>query len=426
VELEGVLRGDPGGLVGLRPLDHLGEQALALLERTAEALLLGARPALDGGPLAPHVGIDVAQDVAHAVAHLHQEGVGDAEHVALLDRPAHDAAEDVAAVLVRRDHAVREERGGASAVIRDHAQRARGREVIAVLPPGQLLTDPDQGREQVGLVHRRDVLHDARHPLEPHAGVDVLGGQLGQRPVRLELVLHEDEVPELEEALGVVARAVRVGAEVGAAVEVELGAGAARAGGARLPEVVVAVEEDDALVRNADCPPVVDRLLVRAEPELRVAAEDGDPDVLEAEPEAVLLVRGEVERELDRLLLEVLAHREVAEHLEEGEMPERQPDVLDVRGPERLLTGGQPATGRLLLTTKVRLERLHARRGEQNRGVIDTRNKRRRRNAQMPVPLEERQKPLANLARLHGLWSLGGRRCRPLRGAWRESAPPYT
>ena len=243
----------------------------------------------------------------------------------------------------------------------------------------------------------------------PEAGVDVLRGQLGERAVRLELVLHEHEVPELEEALGVVAWAVGVGAEVGAAVEVELRAGPARAGRAGLPEVVLAAEEHDALVRDADRPPVVDRLLVGAEPELLVAAEDGDPDVLEAKPEAVLRVGGEVEREPDRLLLEVVAHREVAEHLEEGEMPKREPDVLDVRGAERLLAGGQPATGRLLLAAEVRLERLHARGGEENRGVINTGNKRRRRHAQMPVPLKERQKPLPNLARLHGRWSLGGR-----------------
>jgi hypothetical protein len=394
------------GLVGLRPLDQLGEEALALLEGAAEALLLGAGPALDGGPLGLHVGVDVAQDVARTRAHLHEERLVDAEHVALLDRAPHDAPEDVAAVLVRRDHAVGEQSGRRAAVIRDHAKSAGGGEVVAVLLAGQLLAELDQRGEQVGLVERGDLLHDARHPLEPHAGVDVLRGQLGKRPVRLELVLHEDEVPELEKALGVVARAIGVGAEVRTAVEVQLRAGTARARRAGLPEVVLAAEEHDPLIRDADRPPVVDRLLVGAEPQGLVASEDGDPDSLEGKAEAVLLVGGEVQRELDRLPLEVVAHREVAEHLEEGEMPKRQADVLDIRGAERLLTGGQPATGRLLLAAEVRLERLHARRGQENRGVINTRDKRRRRNAQMPVPLKERQKPLPNLARLHGRWSL--------------------
>ena len=65
VEAEGVAGGDPGGLLCLGLLDQFGEQALALLERAAEALFLGARPALDRRPLAPELGIDVAHDLDH-------------------------------------------------------------------------------------------------------------------------------------------------------------------------------------------------------------------------------------------------------------------------------------------------------------------------------------------------------------------------
>ena len=141
--------------------------------------------------------------------------------------------------------------------------------------------------------------------------------------------------------------------------------------------------------------------LVGPEAELLVAAEDRDPDVVEVEPEAVLLRGREVERELDGLLLEVVAHREVAEHLEEGEMPERGADDLDVHRAERLLARRQPPARRLLLTAEVGLEGLHARRGEQNRRVVAARDERRRRHAKMAVPLEERQKPLPDLGSLH-------------------------
>ena len=58
--------------------------------------------------------------------------------------------------------------------------------------------------------------------------------------LRVLVVLHEDEVPVLEEALGVVARQVVGAAELQAPVEVELGARAARPGRAGLPEIVVA------------------------------------------------------------------------------------------------------------------------------------------------------------------------------------------
>ena len=51
VELEGVLGGDPGRLLGPGPLDQLGQQPLTLVERAAEALLLRLGPALDRRPL---------------------------------------------------------------------------------------------------------------------------------------------------------------------------------------------------------------------------------------------------------------------------------------------------------------------------------------------------------------------------------------
>ena len=72
-----------------------------------------------------------------------------------------------------------------------------------------------------------------------------------------------------------------------AAVEVELRAGAAGAGRARLPEVVLAAEADDPLVGHADCAPDRDRLLVGTEAELLVAAEDRHPDPLGVHAEAL-------------------------------------------------------------------------------------------------------------------------------------------
>src|SRR5262249_43374939 len=147
---------------------------------------------------------------------------------------------------------------------------------------------------------------------------------------------------------------------------VELAARPARAGRAGLPEVVLAAEQHDPLVGDADRAPRLDRLVVGAEPELLVATEDGDPDVLLAEREAL---GGELEAELDRALLEVLADREVAEHLEEGEVPGRVADVLDVGRAEALLAGRDAPRGRLLDAEEVRLERVHARRREQDRRV---------------------------------------------------------
>ena len=140
----------------------------------------------------------------------------------------------------------------------------------------------------VGVEERVDVLEEHRAALEAEARVDVLLRQRRERPVVGEVVLHEDEVPVLEEAVAVAAgRAVGpLAAVLDAAVEVELRARPARAGVGGLPEVLGARQPDDPLARDADAEPAVDRDLVLAEAELRVAREDGRPDRLRLEARA--------------------------------------------------------------------------------------------------------------------------------------------
>ena len=207
-----------------------------------------------------------------------QERALDADPAALLDRAAHDAAQHVAAVLVRRHDAVGDQERHPARVVGEDAQRAVDVELARRSGARQLLAEPDQRQELVGLEHRRRVLQDRRHAVEPQAGVDVLLRQRRERVHRVLVVLHEDEVPVLQEALVLAAGQVVGLAELQAAVEVELRARAARADRAGLPEVLRARARDDPLARDADRQPRLDRLLVGAEAELLVALEDRDPD----------------------------------------------------------------------------------------------------------------------------------------------------
>src|SRR4029078_9563128 len=186
--------------------------------------------------------------------------------------------------------------------------------------------------------------------------------------------------------------------QLGAAVELEFAPRPAGPGRAGLPEVVLAAEEDDPLARDADRPPRLDRLLVGAEVELVVAAEHRDPDLVLGEAEAL---GRELERELDGALLEVVADREVAEHLEEGEVPRGVADVLDVGRAEALLAARESGVRRLLDAGEVGLERVHARGREQDRRIERRRDQRGRRQAPVPARLEVRQEGLANLAGSH-------------------------
>ena len=68
----------------------------------------------------------------------------------------------------------------------------------------------------------------------------------------------------------------------------------------------------------------------------------GHPDAIPVELQPLL---DELGRELDRALLEVLAEREVAEHLEERQVVPVEADLVDVLRPEALLRGGVSGAG---------------------------------------------------------------------------------
>ena len=136
------------------------------------------------------------------------------------------------------------------------------------------------------------------------------------------------------------------------AVEVELGARPARPGRPCLPEVLRARQPHDALRRDADPLPRGDGDLVLAEGELGIAREDRRPEAVAIE---LHVLGDELPGEVDGAVLEVLAEREVAEHLEERQVPRRQADVVDVGRAEALLHRRQEPRGRLLVPEEVGL-----------------------------------------------------------------------
>ena len=187
--------------------------------------------------------------------------------------------------------------------------------------PAQLLAEVDQRAELVGLEDRRGALQDRREAVEAEAGVDVLRRQRRERRRRVLVVLHEDEVPVLQEALVLAAGQVVGAAELEPAVEVELRARAARAGRAGLPEVLrrAAARRCARAGRRPTATP-------RSPPRRGRAPSASSPSKTVTQMslgvEAEALDR-ELPRELDGALLEVVADREVAEHLEEGQVARR-------------------------------------------------------------------------------------------------------
>ena len=395
-ELEGVAASD----LALR--GDLLEKTQAARERLVEALLLGAHDLLDVRAVLDQLG----ERGPHLLGdHVGQSPeVGQPDRLSLLDGAPDDAAQHVAAPLVRRHDAVADEERHPAAVVGEDAVRLR-RARVSVPGDAALLLDPGHDRlVAVGLVHRpvRHVLQDRRGALEAQAGVDVLLRERRQRPVRVQLVLHEDEVPELEEAVAARAgrRAVGLAAAVLLApVPVDLGVRPAWPGAADRPEVLAARQRDDALGRHPDRLPEAARGPVLAKAELRVAGMHRGPD---ARPVELQALADERRRELDRALLEVVAEREVAEHLEEGQVVAVEPDLVDVRRAEALLRRRRARRGRLLAAEEERHLRLHPGRRQQRRVVAGARDQRPRRQPLMAVLLEVREVALAQLGgRLH-------------------------
>src|SRR5690606_25024836 len=114
------------------------------------------------------------------------------------------------------------------------------------------------------------------------------------------LVLHEDEVPELQEAVAVLLRAAgRAAPDVLAAVDEDFRTWTARAGVAHRPEIVRGRDADDAVVGKAgDLLPVAGGLVV--------GVVDGDQKLVLRQAE---LAGDQVPGKLDGALLEIVAER---------------------------------------------------------------------------------------------------------------------
>ena len=243
-------------------------------------------------------------------------------------RAPQDPAQDVAPALVRRQHAVaHEERHGTRVVRDDLVAEALGLEAFRVV--AQQLPHPRvDRREQVGVVVAGHALDDARDALEAHARVDARRRQRRQRAIRVELELHEHEVPDLEPAravLAVVRDALRALGQVRAAVVVELRAGTARPDvGHPPPVLLVALPEvapsDEALGRQAD-------LVLPDSVGDVVGGVDGGREPI---PRDLEVAGQELPRPQDRVALEVVAEAPVAEHLEQRVVAGRPADLLEV------------------------------------------------------------------------------------------------
>ncbi len=382
VETEGDLAGKRLAGGELRRL--LGEQMETAVEEGAEAAFLELERLLDQRLGAAELGIGGAHlahedgDEAPEQRLLHSHAVG------MPHGAAHDAAQHVAAPLIGGEHTIGDEEGGAAQMVGDDAVAHPVRPVWGLA--GELGRGEDEGAQDVGVVIVVLALKDGGDALEPHAGVDRGFGKRAAHPGRILLILHEDEVPDLDEAVAIRIRASRRAARDLRAVVVEdLRAGAAGPGIAHPPEIVRGGDGDDPLRGQArDLAPEQSRLLV--------LGIDGDQEAICGEAE---LAGDEFPGELDGDVLEIVAEAEIAQHLEERVVAGGVADIVEVvvlaPGAHAFLGGGGAPVGPRLLAEEDVLELHHAAIGEEEARVV-ARHERRARHDGVIVAGEEVEK----------------------------------
>jgi hypothetical protein len=190
-----------------------------------EPLLLGARRGREVLAALDELRVHVAHRVDHALDHAVERGLrGAAQQVGVAHGAAEDAPQHVAAPLVGREHAVGQQERHGARVVGEHAVARRVvaadhrvARAPAVRGAHRRLDLRDERREHVGVEVVGHALQHGRDALEPRPGVHARLGQRHERAVGLPVVLHEHEVPDLEEAPGLRALDERLRRELRAA-----------------------------------------------------------------------------------------------------------------------------------------------------------------------------------------------------------------
>jgi hypothetical protein len=131
----------------------------------------------DGGVGIAHLGIEHGDERMH-------ERLGQPEMLSVPHRTTHDFPQHVSAPFVRWNHSIADQKRRASHVVGHDAHGRVGGFLRTVSDARQLADAPEQRLEAVSVVVRVDALHDRRHPLEAHAGIDGWRGQRRERSIR--------------------------------------------------------------------------------------------------------------------------------------------------------------------------------------------------------------------------------------------------
>ena len=290
------------------PVQGTQEGVFFFLDDAGNQFLLG----FQFGIGVSHIGHQLGNEAA-------EEGLAETqEGVAVPDRAAQDAADDVAGLYIGRQLAVGDGEGNGADVVGDDAHGHFHVAAFGIFVSGKLFNLADKAGEDIRFVVALLPLHDHAQAFESHAGVDAFGGEGAQVAVGHAVVLHEHEVPDFNHLVVVGVHqggAGDLGAFFFAAqVDMDFAAGTAGTRIAHLPEIVVLVAQQDVVLRQVAQPRAAG-VLVQGGAVGFVALEDGG-----VEDGSIDLVHlgQQLPCPINGLVFEIVAETPVAQHLEHG------------------------------------------------------------------------------------------------------------
>ena len=221
---------------------------------------------------------------------------------------------------------------------------------FAVFFAGDLADKIAQGTDGIHVKNGIHILNNHSQSLQAHTGIDILLFQFCIISVSVVLELGKHVVPYFHITVAVASyRTVRFAAAVFlSAVIIDLGTGAAGTC-AVLPEVILFSKTEDTFRRNAD-------LFVPYFKRLVVVQIDRRIQPVRIQPHYFCK---EFPGPVKRFSLEVIAKREVAQHLKKRTVARGFSYVFNIAGTDTFLAGGHSRSRRDLRACKIRFQRSH-------------------------------------------------------------------
>ncbi len=327
---------------------------------------------------------------------------------------AQDAAQDIVATFTARCRAISNRDGNASHMVSNHAIGDIGgafQGSCVGLGTGDLGGEIKDWREQISVVVAALVLQHAHQSFQSHAGIDVARWKRHQFATWLTIELNEHQVPHFKH-IRVAAIDQACGVASADAVVMNLGAGAARAGLAHLPEIVFHAARDH-VVRGQKLQPQIATLFVGRHRLLGIA---GTPRGIESIWVKSVHLGEQLNSPTDCLFLEVITKRPVAEHFKECVVVGIAAHILKVvvlaAGTNALLSIHRARVVARALAEEYILELVHPRVGEEQGGILKWDRRARWHNGVTGLLLKERDEGAADIGgiaggRVHGRRSVG-------------------